>query len=95
VPSELEDGGLNRICNRRLKDKLGTRGLPTAEAELDGAWAVEVAAPPEGLKAMMEALEYSRIHNAVAASGVHRRAFLEAACWTTHRPLGEQVARLQ
>ena len=85
VPSDLDDGQPNRIRNRRLKDKLGTRGLPTAEAELDGAWAVEVASPPDGLKAMMEALEYSRIHNSVAAAGVHRRAFLEAACWVTHR----------
>ena len=85
VPSELDDGRPNRIRNRRLKDKLGTRGLPTAEAELDGAFAVEVAPPPHGLKAMMEALEYSRIHNSVAAAGVLRRAFLEAACWATHR----------
>ncbi len=85
VPSELDDGQPNRIRNRRLKDKLGTRGLATAEAELEGAFAVEVAPPPHGLKAMMEALEYSRIHNSVAAAGVHRRAFLEAACWATHR----------
>ena len=85
VPSHLDDGLPNRIWTRRLKDKIGTRGLATAEAELDGAWAVEVAPPPDGLKAMMEALEYSRIHNAVAAAGVHRRAVLEAACWATHR----------
>ncbi len=85
VPSHLDDGQPNRIWARRLKDKLGTRGLATAEAALDGAWAVEVAPPPDGLKAMMEALEYSRIHNAVAAAGLHRRAFLEAACWASHR----------
>ena len=85
VPSHLDDGQPNRLWTRRLKDKLGTRGLATAEAELDRAWAVEVAPPPDGLKAMMEALEYSRIHNAVAGAGLHRRAFLEAACWATHR----------
>jgi acyl-CoA dehydrogenase len=44
-----------------------------------------VAPPPLGLKVMMHALEYSRIDNAVAAAGVQRRAFLEAACWATHR----------
>ncbi|NNG04356.1 MAG: acyl-CoA dehydrogenase, partial [Inquilinus sp.] len=85
VPSTLPEGAENRVVNRRLKEKLGTRGLPTAEAALDKAWAVEVAPPPEGLKAMMEALEYSRIHNAVGAAGLHRRAVLEAACWATHR----------
>ena len=85
VPSHFDDGEPNHIWTRRLKDKLGTRGLATAEAELKGAWAAEVAAPPDGLKAMMEALEYSRIHNAVGAAGLHRRALLEAACWATHR----------
>jgi acyl-CoA dehydrogenase len=34
---------------------------------------------------MMEALEYSRIHNAVGSAGVSRRAFLEAASWASHR----------
>jgi alkylation response protein AidB-like acyl-CoA dehydrogenase len=85
VPAMLPDGAPNALWIRRLKDKLGTRGLATAEVELHGAWAREVAAPPDGLKAMMEALEYSRIHNAVAACAVQRRAFLEAVCWASHR----------
>ena len=85
VPATLPDGAPNALWIRRLKDKLGTRGLATAEVELHGAWARQVAAPPHGLKAMMEALEYSRIHNAVAACAVQRRAFLEATCWASHR----------
>lgn len=85
VPSTLPDGSQNRSWVRRLKDKLGTRGLATGELELDGAWALEVAPPPTGLKAMMEALEYSRIHNAVGAAALQRRALLEAVCWATHR----------
>ena len=94
VPDILPDGAPNALWVRRLKDKLGTRALATGEVELDGAWALEVAGPPLGLKAMMEALEYSRIHNAVAACGAHRRAFLEAACWATHRrAFGSAIAR--
>ena len=85
VPDILPDGTANRTWVRRLKDKLGTRGLATGEVELDGAWALQVAGPPEGLKAMMEALEYSRVHNAVAAAGLQHRAFLEAVCWASHR----------
>lgn len=85
VPAVLPDGRANAVWARRLKDKLGTRPLATAEIELDAAWAVQVAAPPEGLKAMMEALEYSRIHNAVAACAVQRRALLEALCWSYGR----------
>lgn len=85
VPARLPDGAANRLWARRLKDKLGTRALATAEIELDGAWALQIAAPPDGLKAMMEALEYSRIHNGVAACAVQRRALLEALCWCRHR----------
>jgi len=74
VPSHLEDGGPNHYRIRKLKDKLGTKGLPTGEIDLLGAEAVEVAAPPLGFKLMMGALEYSRVHNAVGSAGVHRRA---------------------
>jgi alkylation response protein AidB-like acyl-CoA dehydrogenase len=85
VPARLADGVPNRLWVRRLKDKLGTRGLPTGEIELDGASAIEVAGPPEGLKAMMDALEYSRIHNAAGAAGLQARALAEALAWACAR----------
>ncbi|HSR71932.1 MAG TPA: acyl-CoA dehydrogenase family protein [Kiloniellales bacterium] len=85
VPATLPDGSENAIRVRRLKDKLGTRALPTGEIELDGAWALEVAGPPAGLKVMLEALGYSRIHNAVAGCAVQRRALLESLCWAYRR----------
>ena len=85
VPSHLEDGSSNRYLIRRLKDKLGTKGLPTGEIELLGAEAEEVAGPPQGFKLMMEALEYSRVHNAVGAAGVQRRALREALQWAKSR----------
>jgi acyl-CoA dehydrogenase len=85
VPSHLEDGSPNFYRIRRLKEKLGTKGLPTGEIELEGALAIEVAAPSHGLKMMMEALEYSRIHNAVGAAGVQRRALREALDWAKSR----------
>jgi alkylation response protein AidB-like acyl-CoA dehydrogenase len=85
VPSHLEDGTPNHQRARRLKEKAGTRGLATAELDLNGCFAVELAPPPDGLKVMMAALEYSRIHNAVGSAGLLRRAFLESAGWATHR----------
>ncbi len=85
VPELNADGGTNGLWLRRLKDKLGTRGLPTGEMELADSWALEIAGPPDGMKAMLEALQYSRIHNAVSGCGVQRRAFVEAMCWATHR----------
>jgi acyl-CoA dehydrogenase len=85
VPSHLKDGRTNHYRIRRLKDKLGTKGLPTGEIELLGADAVEIAPPPEGFKLMMAALEYSRVHNAVGAVGVQRRALREALAWARSR----------
>ena len=78
VPARCPDGAPNRYRIRRLKEKLGTRGLATGEIDLDDAHAVEVAPPPDGLKTMMAALGYSRIHNAMASAGMQRRAFGEA-----------------
>ena len=89
VPSHLEDGRPNHCRIRKLKDKLGTKGLPTGEIDLLGAEAVEIAAPPWGLRVMMEALEYSRVHNAVGSVGVQRRALAEALAWAkTRRAFG-------
>lgn len=85
VPSHLDDGSSNRYVIRRLKDKLGTKGLPTGEVELLGAEALEIAAPPHGFRFMMAALEYSRVHNAVGAAGVQRRALREALQWAKSR----------
>ena len=78
VPAHGPDGAPNRYRIRRLKEKLGTRGLATGEIELADAHAVEVAPPPDGLRTMMAALGYSRIHNAMASAGIQRRAVAEA-----------------
>lgn len=93
VPSHLDDGKPNHYRVRRLKDKLGTKGLATGEIDLLGAEAIEIAPPPEGFKLMMEALEYSRVHNAVGSAGVQRRALREALDWTdTRRAFGHLLS---
>lgn len=94
VPATLPDGSLNAFRIRKLKDKLGTKGVPTGEIDLDGTYALEVAAPPQGFKLMMEALEFSRIHNAMAAAGVQRRALLEAMGFArTREAFGHVITR--
>src|SRR5262245_6682052 len=85
VPRLRDDGTPNRYRIRRLKEKLGTRGLPTGEIELLGAYAHEVAPPPLGFKLMMDALEFSRVHNAMAGAGVQRRALREALAYAQSR----------
>ena len=85
VPALCPDGTPNRYRIRRLKEKLGTRGLATGEIDLEEAHALEVAPPPDGLRTMMAALGYSRIHNAMAAAGIERRAFAEALAHAENR----------
>ncbi len=85
VPRRLPDGSLNNYRIKRLKDKLGTRGLPTGEVALEGARADLLGSPPQGFKYMMEALGYSRLCNAIASVGIMRRAFLEAVVYASRR----------
>lgn len=85
VPTVLPDGAPNPMRIRRLKDKLGTCGVATGEVDLTDTYAVEIAPPPKGFKLMMEALEFSRIHNAMSAVGLQRRALWEALAFAVER----------
>jgi alkylation response protein AidB-like acyl-CoA dehydrogenase len=61
------------ILVNRLKDKLGTRALPTAELTLAGAAATPVGTVEARLKKMAGMLNVTRAHNAVAAAAGMRR----------------------
>jgi alkylation response protein AidB-like acyl-CoA dehydrogenase len=70
----------------RLKDKLGTRALPTAEIGLDGAYAYAVAEPDgHGVARMMTLLRVARLHNAVASAGGMRRGLWLARAYAAGR----------
>jgi alkylation response protein AidB-like acyl-CoA dehydrogenase len=75
VPRYGADGGpAPGITVHRLKDKLGTRALPTAEIGLSGAAALPVGDPGEpGLHRMMTLVVVTRLHNAAAAAAGMRR----------------------
>lgn len=82
----LRDGMPNGHRIDRLKQKLGTRALPTAEIELLGALGWPLGPLDAGLKNMVEiVLTASRIHNVVAAAGVARRASREAQAYAGFR----------
>lgn len=68
-----------------LKEKMGTRALATGEIQLNGALVHELAPPGEGVRAMMEILGCSRVHNAMAAAGMMRESIMETLCWAAHR----------
>jgi len=93
VPWRKEDGSVNHLQIRRLKDKLGVRAVPSAEVVFEGADAYLVGAPSKGFYYMMEALNLSRVCNAVASIGIMRRAFLEAKNYAYQRSaFGKQLA---
>jgi alkylation response protein AidB-like acyl-CoA dehydrogenase len=85
VPRTLPDGRRNSLRIRRLKDKLGVIAVPSGEVLLEGAEAYLVGGPGKGFKMMMEAINLSRVYNAVGSAGLARRAFLEASIYTARR----------
>jgi acyl-CoA dehydrogenase len=86
LPRFLEDGKLNSIAVRRLKDKLGTRSLATGELVLNNAKAYQVGPTADGFKNVMTyVINISRIYNAIAVCGNARRAYLVASSYAKHR----------
>ena len=71
-----EDGRLNGVRIIRLKDKFGTKTIPTAELELTGMkGAVMIGKEGEGVKTISEVLNITRIHCAIGSIAQMRRAF--------------------
>ncbi|XP_058626439.1 acyl-CoA dehydrogenase family member 11-like isoform X2 [Onychostoma macrolepis] len=67
------DGLCNGIEVQRLKDKLGTRQVPTAELLLDGMSAQLLSEEGRGVASIANMLTITRIHNTVCAVGAMRR----------------------
>lgn len=106
VLRERRDGGRNGVRIRRLKDKLGTKAVASAEVELDDAEAF-LLAPGEGssgsgeagggrgLAQMMQLTNSARLGIATMGLGCARRALVESMCYARAReafgaPLAEQ-----
>ncbi|MGH9381133.1 MAG: acyl-CoA dehydrogenase family protein [Thermoanaerobaculia bacterium] len=73
IETRDEDGGLRGIRILRLKDKLGTRALPTAELELDGAPASLIGERGRGVATIASMLNITRLWNAACAVASIRR----------------------
>jgi alkylation response protein AidB-like acyl-CoA dehydrogenase len=85
---ELRDeatGLLRGIQVNRLKDKFGTRKVPTAELTLDGAPAIMVGAPEGGVRQITPMLSITRTWNAVSAVSAMRRGLALAKDYARRR----------
>jgi acyl-CoA dehydrogenase len=86
VPRRLDDGSTNGFYIRRLKDKLGTRTLASAELDFRDAIAYPIGPTDRGFKNVVElVLNTSRLMNAVACAGIIRRGYIEASSYACHR----------
>lgn len=86
VPRTLEGVTPNGFKIRRLKDKLGTRALASAEIDFDNAVAWPIGELDEGFNiAVSELLNTSRWLNAVGSTGIMSRTYLEASSFAHYR----------
>ncbi|RPD69725.1 acyl-CoA dehydrogenase NM domain-like protein [Lentinus tigrinus ALCF2SS1-7] len=69
-PTPLSNG----VRMHRLKNKVGTHGVPTAELELRGTRAWLLGPPGEGVKCIAQMLNITRVHSAVHSVGSLQRA---------------------
>jgi alkylation response protein AidB-like acyl-CoA dehydrogenase len=63
------DGSWNGLTVRRLKDKLGTKAVPTAELDLDGTVATPVGGIGRGVAKIAAMLNITRVHAAMGSLG--------------------------
>ncbi|KAJ0067472.1 hypothetical protein NL108_007944, partial [Boleophthalmus pectinirostris] len=77
-----ENGQLKGIEVQKLKDKLGTRQMPTAELLLDGLPAHMISTEGRGVASIANMLTITRIHNSLSAAGAMRRqdVVVQLAC---------------
>lgn len=85
VETHGENGVLNGIRVERLKDKLGTRKVPTAELLLDGAVAELVNEARNGTRAIEPMLVLTRTWNSVTSVAFMRRAVALAKAYAAQR----------
>lgn len=91
VPRYLPNGQLNGQSIQRLKDKLGTRTLASAELIFDNAQGFLVGSFKDG---MMHVINTSRIFNAFGCAANARRAFVTAWTYAQNRlAFGQPIVR--
>ncbi len=94
-----EHGRPRNIQINRLKDKLGTRKVPTAELTLDGTLAQLVNGPTDGVRNITPLLNITRLWNGISAVALMRRGLALSLDYASKRiafgaPLSEKPLHL-
>lgn len=85
VPRWRPDGARNRFFIQRLKDKLGNRANASAEIEYQDTFAWRVGDEGRGVNTIIEMVHHTRLDTCLAAAGLMRQAFVQAAHHARHR----------
>ncbi len=96
LPIRDENGTLNGIEVEALKDKLGTKALPTAQLLLKGAQARMVGQANKGVRTISTLFNITRIYNTISAVSYMRRAYALCKAYSTEReafgqPIGNHL----
>jgi acyl-CoA dehydrogenase len=99
VETRDESGRLRNIEINRLKDKLGTRKVPTAELTLTGTPAQLVSGTTNGIRNITPMLNITRLWNGISAVSLMRRGLALAQDYARRRvafgaPLSEKPLHL-
>jgi len=81
----FEPAEMNGVRIQRLKNKLGTKGLPTAELEINGMRAWLIGEEGKGIKEIASILNLTRLHTAGGAAGYWARGLAVSRAYTTVR----------
>lgn len=73
LETRKSDGSLNNIEIHRLKDKMGTKALPTAELSLVGTKAQVVGGEGNGVRKISSLFNITRVYNAICSIAQMRR----------------------
>jgi acyl-CoA dehydrogenase len=84
VPRYRKDGELNYFI-RRLKDKIATRSVPTAEVELKDSVGYLLGSADSGIYLILEVLNLSRVANSVVSVALAQRAMADALSYAEQR----------
>jgi putative acyl-CoA dehydrogenase len=85
VPRWLPDGSRNPFFLQRLKDKLGNKSNASSEVEYLDTWGSLLGEEGRGVRTILEMVHHTRLDCTIAAAGLVRQSFVQAAHHATGR----------
>jgi putative acyl-CoA dehydrogenase len=85
VPRWRPDATRNVFLIQRLKDKLGNRSNASSEIEYNNTFAWLIGEEGRGVKTIIEMVHHTRLDTCLAAAGLLRQSFVQAAHHASHR----------